>query len=211
MPPTMKLGCGFGRQAVVRVAVITVGKNTQLAGFNEVLELRLGIGEIARAGLGIARNRLRQLGSRLGVRRQRGNHVHPVERVQVIEVHHVVVHVLGADHQVADQLRVGGDIDSQRVFYRTYRGDPVHQRADAADALGKGPGVARVAALQDQFDAAHHGAGTPGAGDLPVIGSFRLDAQVPFDAGDRIHHYSCHDLFSMFALGVSQKQTPFRC
>ena len=64
------------------------------------------------------------------------------------------------------------------------------QRADTANALGKGPGIARVTALQDQFDAAHHRAGTPGAGDLPVITSFRLDAQMALDAGDRINYDS---------------------
>ena len=34
-----------------------------------------------------------------------------------------------------------------------------YQGADAADALGKGPGVPRVAPLEDDLDAANHGAG----------------------------------------------------
>ena len=35
----------------------------------------------------------------------------------------------------------------------------MHQRADAADALREGPGLARIATAQDDLDAAHHGAG----------------------------------------------------
>ena len=79
--------------------------------------------------------------------------------MQVIEVHHMVMHILGADHQVADQLGIVGDLDLECVLNRTHRGNAMHQRADPANALGEGPGVAGVAAAQDDFDAAHHGAG----------------------------------------------------
>ena len=105
--------------------------------------------------------------------------------MQVIEVHDVVVHELRADHQIADQLRIGGNRDFERIFDRAYRGDAVHQRAHAADALRERPGIARVAAPQNDFDAAHHGAGTRGPGDHRAV-EFRLDPQVPLDPGDRI-------------------------
>ncbi len=59
------------------------------------------------------------------------------------------------------------------------------QRADAADALRKGPCVARIAALQNDFDAAHHGAGTRRLRDHRAV-ELRLDPQVPFDARDGI-------------------------
>ena len=62
----------------------------------------------------------------------------------------------------------------------------MHQRAHAADALGEGPGVARVAAAQDDLDAAHHGAGGGGRVMSPCVIGFRLDAQVAFDAGDGV-------------------------
>ena len=42
---------------------------------------------------------------------------------------------------------------------------------------------------------ADHGAGTPGAGNLPVVASFRLDAQMALDAGDGINYDSCVHLF----------------
>ena len=103
----------------------------------------------------------------------------------MIEVHDMVVHVLRGDHQVADQLRIGRDRVVERILDRAHRGETVHQGADAADALGKGPGVARVAAAQDDLDTAHHGAGRIGLLD-PVAVHLRLDAQMAFDAGDGI-------------------------
>jgi hypothetical protein len=61
-------------------------------------------------------------------------------------MHHVIVHELRADHQIAYQLRIGGNGDFQGVFDRTYRGDAVDQGTHAADTLSESPGVARVAA-----------------------------------------------------------------
>jgi hypothetical protein len=65
----------------------------------------------------------------------------------------------------------------------------MHRGAHAADALGDGPGVARVAAEQDQFDAAPHLARGPGLLDAPAI-HVDVDTQVAFDAGDRINRYA---------------------
>ena len=62
----------------------------------------------------------------------------------------------------------------------------MYQRTHAADALGESPGVARVAAAQDDFDAAHHGAGTGSTGNAAIGIGFRLDAQMPFDTGNRV-------------------------
>ena len=186
---------GFRRQAIIRVTIIAVGENAQLAGFHECFQFLLRICEIARAGLGVTGDRLRQCRGGLGVGRQGRDHVHPVQRVQVIEMHHVIVHVLGGDHQVADQLGIWRYLVAQGVFHRADRGNAMHQGADAANTLGESPCIARVASLQDQFDAPDHGAGTPGTGNLPVIAAFRLDAQMAFDAGDWINYDSCVHLF----------------
>ncbi len=120
-----------------------------------------------------------------GIRLERRHHVDPVERVQVIEMHDVIVHELRDDHQIADQLCVGGDVVFQGVLDRAHRGDAVHQRAHAADALRERPGIARIAALEDDLDAAHHGAGARRPRDHGAV-EFRLDAQMPFDPRDRI-------------------------
>jgi hypothetical protein len=105
--------------------------------------------------------------------------------VQVIEVHHVVVDVLRPVHQVADELGIARDLDAQGVLDRAHRGKAVHEGADPADALREGPGVAGVAAFQDGLDAAHHGPGAVGLGDVVAL-HLGLDAQMPLDAGDGV-------------------------
>ncbi len=66
----------------------------------------------------------------------------------------------------------------------------MHQGAHPADALGEGPGVPGVAALQDDLDAADHGAGAVGAADGPLGVGLRLDPEVALDPGDRVHHHA---------------------
>ena len=97
----------------------------------------------------------------------------------------VVLHALGRDDQVAQQPSVGRRDGADGVFDGADRGDRVHRRADAADALREGPGVARVAALQDHLDAAEHRGRGPGVLDLVPV-HLRLDPQVALDAGDGI-------------------------
>ncbi len=183
---------GFRRQLVGGVAPVGIGENAELALLDEGLHLLLHVGEVAGRRLRIAGDRLRQCRRRRRIGLQRRHHVDPVERVQVIEVHHVVVHILRRDHQVADQLRVlrQGVVRNgamQRVFNRAHRGDSMHQRADAADALGERPGIAGIAPAQDDLDATHHGAGGIRTGDLAAGVGFGLDAQVAFDAGDGVN------------------------
>ena len=59
-------------------------------------------------------------------------------------------------------------------------------RADAADPLGEGPGVARIAVLQDHFDAAPHRAGGDGVADHIVLVDIHFEAQMALDARHRI-------------------------
>ncbi len=176
---------GFRRQLVGGVPPVAVAEEAELAAVHLLLQLGLHVGEIARRGSGVLRQRLRQRRGRLRVGLQRGDDIHPVQCMQMVEMHDVVVDVLCADHQVADQLGVGRDADLQRVLDGADRGDGMHQGAHAADALGEGPGVARIASAQDDLDAAHHGAGRVGLLDGAIL-HLRLDAQVAFDAGDGI-------------------------
>ncbi len=175
------------RQGVAGMAPVGIGEDAELAGFDQFLDAILHVGEVAGGGSLVIRDGLRQCrgGFRIGF--ERGYHVHPVERVQVIEMHHMVVHELRGDHEIAYQLRIGGDGVVKGILDGAHRRDPVDQRAHAADALREGPGVARVAALQDDFDAAYHGAGTGGTGDHRAV-EFRLDPQMAFDPRDRIDH-----------------------
>jgi hypothetical protein len=121
--------------------------------------------------------------------------------MQVIEVHDMVMDELGADHQVADQLRIRRDLDTERILHPAHRCNAVYQRADTADALGEGPGIARVAAAQDDLDPAHHRAGRIGRCDvLPV--HLGLDAQMALDAGDGVDDDALtHGLLSLLVPG----------
>jgi hypothetical protein len=111
--------------------------------------------------------------------------------VQVVEVDHVVLHVLRAEHQVADQLGVVGDGDLQRVLDTANAGQCVHRGAHAAGTLGEGPGVTGVPAPQDLLETAHHGARAVGVGNHTVFHG-GLDTQVPLDTRDRIDDDACH-------------------
>ena len=91
-----------------------------------------------------------------GLGLQRRDDVHPVERVQVVEVDDVVVDELAARDQVAHELGVGRRRGADRVLDGPHRGDGVHRRADAADPLGPDPGLAGVLALEDRLDPAEH-------------------------------------------------------
>jgi hypothetical protein len=68
----------------------------------------------------------------------------------------------------------------------------VHGGAHAADALGEGPGVARIAAEEDELDAAEHRRGGPGLLDLAAV-YLGLDAKVTLDAGHGIDDDVAHD------------------
>ena len=58
-------------------------------------------------------------------------------------------------------------------------------------------GIPGVAPLQNDLDTPPHGARAPGIGDLATV-YLGLDAQVPFDTGDRIYDDSfCHDYSSL--------------
>ena len=157
---------GFGRQLIGRMAPVAVLERAELAALDELLQPRLHVLEIARRGHRPVRDRLRQrdVVRRIGL--QRGNDIHPVQRVQMIEMHDVVVHL--RSHDVADDVGVLRAWHMrQRVLHRAHRGQRMGAGADAADALGERPGVARVAAAQDHLDAAEHGAALHASTMLP--------------------------------------------
>jgi hypothetical protein len=106
--------------------------------------------------------------------------------VQVVEVHEVVLREQGQVHDVADRVRVLGDLDPERMLDGPHRGERVHARAHAADALHESPGVTRVATAQDDLETAPHGARGHRVADDVVLVDVHLDAQVTLDAGDRV-------------------------
>ena len=85
---------GLGRQSVGRVAPVRVGKRSELPALDESLDPVADAREVLRARQRPVRDRF---GERRGLRwigRQRRDDVHPVERVQVVEVDDVILHAL---------------------------------------------------------------------------------------------------------------------
>ena len=105
--------------------------------------------------------------------------------MQVVEVDDVVLHELDAFQQVAEDACIIGDRDAQGILDCPHRSDGMHGSAHAAHALGKEPGVARIAALHDGLQAAEGCAGAPGIGHF-AIGDGHFEAQMALNTGDRI-------------------------
>ena len=163
------------------MAPIAAGEQAQLAAVDHAFDALLDAAEIGRAGFFVIRNGLRDRRSLGRIGLERRGHIHPIERVQMIEVDHVVLHHLRAGDQIADDARVVGHLDVERVFDRADARQRVDHGAHSADALRPDPGFARIAALQDHLDAAEHGSGAPGVGDLSAI-HLGFNAQVAFNA-----------------------------
>ena len=179
----------LGRKLHRRVPPVAVGENAQLAAIDEMLEPLMHALHFVLAVEMPGRQAFAQRCGLVRVGLQRGSDIDPVERRQMIEVHDEVMHRVRQDDQVADVLGVERNLHLQRVFHRPHRGDGMHRGAHAADALGDGPGVARIAAQQDQFNTAPHLAGRPGLLDAAAI-DIDVDAQVALDTGDRVNRYA---------------------
>ena len=126
---------------------------------------------------------------------ERADDVDPVERVQMVEMDHVVLHVLRRHDEIAQQPGVRRRYRADGFLDGANRGDGVNRGAHAADALGKCPGVARIATAQDQLDAAKHRGRRPCLRDGAAV-DFGFDAQMALDPGYRIDNDVGHDLAS---------------
>ena len=199
----------LGRQLVRRVAPVGVGEDAELAALDELLQAALHVAEVARRRVRPRRDALLDLGGLLRVGLERRHDVHPVERVQVVEVDEVVLRVQRRVHQVADDVRVLRDLDPERVLDRAHRCQRVHAGAHAADALDERPRVARVAALEDDLEAAPHRAGGHRVADHVVLVDVDLDAQVALDARDRVDDDALAAVVEREALGLDGRHVHF--
>ncbi len=182
----------FGRQFIGRVPPVAVGENAKLTAFHKGAEAFLQVGEVAGRAFGPVADALRYLAGLFRIGLQGAHHVHPVQCVQVVKMHHVIVHIKGGIHDIAHQFSIGRHVDTQRIFHSAHRGQGVYRGANAAHTPHKRPHIARVAALHYLFNAAHHGAGAIYIGDFAVF-DFCFYAQVPLYAGDRVNDDAlCH-------------------
>jgi hypothetical protein len=99
----------------------------------------------------------------------------------MVEVDDVIVQRVADQDQIADVLRVGRDVERERIFDCAHGGDGVDGSADSAEALREDPAFAGITSTQNLFQSAPHGAAGPGLVDLAAI-DFDVDAQMAFDA-----------------------------
>ena len=97
----------------------------------------------------------------------------------------------GPGQQVADQAGVLRDCHAKGLLDRADGREGVNARARAADALGEEPGIARIAALEDELHPAEHRSRAPRLAH-DAIGDLDLDPQVPTDPGDRVDRDPWH-------------------
>jgi hypothetical protein len=100
----------------------------------------------------------------------------------------VVLELYGV-HHVPDQSGVFGNPDTDCGFDCPHRGQSMGVRSDATGSGHEMMRIARVAPLENQFDAAEHLARAPRIDDF-APGHFHFDAQVTLDSGDWIDDYS---------------------
>src|SRR5215472_1534850 len=121
--------------------------------------------------------------------------------MQMIEVDNMVLDILRGADDIAYYARVIRHFDAKRILHCTHRSERVDRCANAANALRPNPSLTGVAATQNQFNSAEHSSGTPRIRDRPAI-DLRLDAEVPFNSGDRVYNYACHEASYDLALSL---------
>jgi hypothetical protein len=112
--------------------------------------------------------------------------------MQMVEMHHVVLNHLRRHDQIAQQARVRWWHRANRILHCADRRNGVHSGAHTANPLGERPGVPRIPALEDDLHAPEHRGGGPGIPHHTAV-DLRFDAQVTFDARDRIDNDVAHD------------------
>ena len=149
----------FRRKFVAGVAPVSVSKNTELAAGDECFQAVLNFFEVSRRGESMRGDGLLDFAGLLRIGAQSGDDVNPVAAVELIEVSQVVLAVQRSVHQVADDVSVLRNLDSESVFNRANGRQSMNTGADAADAFHKGPCITGVASLQNDFKTAPHRAG----------------------------------------------------
>ena len=179
---------GFGVHVVPFMSAqeVGVGEGAELPACHKGLQFGLHGGEFFSGRLA-GRNGVRQLGGLGRIGLKGAGHVYKVQGVEMVEVHQMVVHELVGQHHVAYIGRVGRNGLVDGVFKAACGCQSVSIGADAAGALGKMLGIARVAAFKDGFNAAEEGGAAAGLFDHAAF-DFHFNTQMAFDAGQRIHH-----------------------
>jgi hypothetical protein len=133
----------------------------------------------------------------LGIGLERTDDVDPIQGVQVIEMHEMVMLVLGAVQQVAQNDGIFRNLNFGGTFHCPHRGQTVDVRSDPAGALDEVIRVTRITSLQNDFNASEHLPGAPGIDNLAPR-HLDFDAQVAFYSSNRIYNNSLRHMISSF-------------
>src|SRR6202049_842062 len=176
------------------MAPIGVLEYAELAGLDKLLQRPGNVGEVSRGrGRPMRRYLLRQRRGRRWIGLQRRYHIYPVERVQMIEMNHMVLDILRQLHDVANDLRIFWNGNPESVLHSPNRRQRMHGGAHAADALAKRPCIAGIAALQNDLDSPPHRPRGDSIADDALVVENCLNAQVSFNASYWIDYYTwCH-------------------
>ena len=137
----------FRRQFIRGMSPVAVGEDTELAAADKRSQAFLQIGKIGWRTLRPIGNTLRDFRCFFRVGFQCAHDIHPIQRMQMIKMHDVILQILRAEHEITNQFRIRRHGDFQGVFDGSHRRQRVYGRAYAAGAFRKSPGVARVAAF----------------------------------------------------------------
>ena len=86
--------------------------------------------------------------------------IDPVQRMQLVEMDCMVMHVKYCFHNVAHHLRIGRNGDVQRLFHRTHGAERMNGSTHTANTSHKYPGIAGIAVAYNIFYSAYHCTGT---------------------------------------------------
>jgi hypothetical protein len=93
----------------------------------------------------------------------------------------VVVQTVIDQDEIPNELGVGGNLELESIFHRTYARHCMNCRANTAEPLREQPSLAWIASFEDLFDSPPHCAGGPCIGNSIII-YFDIHAEMPFDA-----------------------------
>jgi len=163
----------LGGQLVGGVAPVCVGKGPQPPRLHEAGEPVLdGLVVRCRAIVGVGVDALGQFDGSIRVRFEGAHDVHPVQAVQVVEMHDVVAQVPDPLCQISDQPRIGRRFDPESILAGHDASLVVYVSAHAAETLSDETRVARVAALEDRLDAPPQRDAAPGIPDRVRVVQF---------------------------------------
>ena len=152
-------GChqvGFRRQLVFGVSPVGVAEGPKLSTVHKGLQALLHTLEINRAAHGGIAQIVGQRGGLGRVCLQGADDIHPIERMEMIEMDQMVMLELRAVKQVSNNARIFGDGNLDSVFNGSYRRQGMCVSTDPAGSLNKMVGIPGIPALKNEFDTSEH-------------------------------------------------------